>query len=285
MKRILTILVLLAGMTGKAQLIGIAATMRPAPVSETIWNVNTASYDSKSFSTSTQTSGTRSFFINDAGTSMYATSGTQIYQYTISTPGDISTASYASKTFNASAQITSIWGCTFSGDGTKMYLADFTGNVVYQYTLSTPGDVSTASYASKSLTIASGGVTTLQINSDGTKFYAMTYGNLTVTQYSLSTGYDLSTASSVGTFSFGTQDSSPITFFLSSLGSALYGSGYTNNTVYQYTLSTPGTVSTATYASKSFSTASQATTCNQIFFAGSKMYAYMGQTIYQYSIN
>lgn len=284
MKKLITFLLLLCSLWATSQPIHSTAFQRPFPASETLWDLSTASYDSKSFSTAGQTGATRAFYIKPDGTAMYVTDGTSIYQYTISTTTDISTASYASISFNASAQVASAWGISFYNNGSKMYIADFTNNAVFQYTLGTPWNVSTASYDSKSLTIASGGVTDIFMKGDGLKIVAMTYGNQTVTQYNLSTPGDLSTASTIGTFSFATQETSPIAFFMSASLSKLYASGWTNNTAYQYTLGTPGTISTASYDSKQFVLA-QGTNCDQLFMNGNKMYVYQGQTIYQYSIN
>ncbi len=285
MKRILLSIVFIGlFVSGFSQPRNAAAFQRPSNPAEILYDLSTASYDTKSFNTSGQTGATRAFYIKPDGTGLYVTDGTSVYQYTISNILDISTASYASKTFNASAQVASAWGISFYNNGNKMYIADFTNNAIFQYSLGTPWDVTTASYDSKSITVASGGITDIFIKSDGTKIFGMTYGNQTITQYDLSTPGDLSTSSTIGTFSLATQEASPIAFSMSAQLTRVYASGWTNNTAYQYTLGTPGTISTASYDSKSFSL-SQGTNCNQLFFNGNKMYVYQGQNIYQYSIN
>lgn len=69
-------------------------------------------------------------------------------------------------------------------------------------------------------------------------------------------------------------EATPQTFALSTDGTNLYVLGYTNDTVYQYTLSTAYDISTASYASKSFSVASQDGTARELEFSpdGTKMY-------------
>jgi DNA-binding beta-propeller fold protein YncE len=88
-------------------------------------------------------------------------------------------------------------------------------------------------------------------------------------------GYYLSGASydSVS-FSVTTQENSPQAFAFSYDGTKMYVGGGQNNTVYQYTLSTAWDLSTASYASKSFSYSGQETGAQDIAFKtdGTKMF-------------
>lgn len=88
-------------------------------------------------------------------------------------------------------------------------------------------------------------------------------------------------------FSFGTQETSSRGFTLSADGSKMYVVGYANDTVYQYTLSTAYDLSTASYASKSFSVASQSATPFDVVFStdGTKMYVvHWSSNVYQYTL-
>ena len=92
------------------------------------------------------------------------------------------------------------------------------------------------------------------------------------------------------TFSVLTQDTSPNGLFFKADGTAMYVLGYANDTVFQYTLSTAWDVSTASYASKSFSHASETTSGSGLSFKpdGTKMYIVRnGATdfIYQYTLS
>ncbi len=89
------------------------------------------------------------------------------------------------------------------------------------------------------------------------------------------TYYDIANASydSVN-FSVTSQDNSPQAFAFSADGTKMYVGGSQNNTVYQYTLSTAWDLSTASYASKSFSFSGQETGAQDIAFKtdGTKMF-------------
>lgn len=224
---------------------------------------STATYNSVSFSTSSQNTNMLGLAFNDDGTSMY-TSGTTgndtIYQYTLSTAWDLSTASYASKSFDVSTQVTTAYDVDFSGDGTSMYVMDNGTDTLYQYTLSTAWDVSTASYASKSFDVSSqddnpAGFT---FNNDGTKLYVSGVGSYNTFQYDLSTAYDISTASYNNVFLF--TGASGVDAFQShrSLvfaegGTKLFTLG-TSGTDYinQFNLTTPYDISTGSYSGIQF---------------------------------
>ena len=153
------------------------------------WDVNTASYDSKSFSVTTQETLPTGVFFKDDGTKFYVVGQTNriIYQYSCSTAWDVSTASYDSKSFSVTTQDTSPNGLFFKPDGTKFYVIGITNRTVYQYSCSTAWDVSTASYDSKSFPVTSQETapTGLFFKSDGTKLYVVGTTNDTVYQYSL----------------------------------------------------------------------------------------------------
>ena len=83
----------------------------------------------------------------------------------------------------------------------------------------------------------------------------------TVFQYNLGTAWDVTTA----TFTIGNsllisgQDTASGDIFFKPDGTAFYLVGDTNNTIYQYTIATPWVINTASYASISFSVATQET--------------------------
>jgi len=74
----------------------------------TAWDISTATYDSVSFSVSSQGTSPDGLIFKPDGTAMYVSDITNdaIYQYTLSTAWDISTASYASKSLSVSSQAT-----------------------------------------------------------------------------------------------------------------------------------------------------------------------------------
>ena len=204
---------------------------------------------------------------------------------------DISTATYDNISFSVSGQDTNPYGITFKPDGTKMYMVGLTNDRVYQYTLSTPWVVSSATYDTVSF-LVSGQDTNpygITFKPDGTKMYMVGNTNDRVYQYTLSTPWDLSTATydSVS-FLVSGQEPDPYQVAFKPDGTKMYVLGSTNNRIYQYTLSIPWDISTASYDDINFSTASQDIQPYGLDFKsdGTKMYI-MGlnsDRVYQYSI-
>ena len=167
-------------------------------------------------------------------------------------------------------------GLFFSPDGLNMYVNGSTGDDVNQYTLSTAWDVSTATYV-RVFSTAAQDTTPADIffKPDGLSMYIMGGTNDTVYQYTLSSSFDISTASYASkSFSVTTQEATPTGLWFKSDGTVMYVVGITNDTVYQYNLGTAWDVSTASYASISFSVATQEANPTQVNLSadGTKMW-------------
>jgi len=255
----------------------------------TAWDISTASYDSKSF-TSTEANDIYDIFITPDGYKLYKVSllSDAIYQYSLSTAWDISTASYDSISFSVASQATSPIGFSFNSDGTKMIVSDTGTDALYQYSTvsATTLDLSTGNYFSHTPSVN----TTFAFSNapaSGTAAgfaLALTGGNAAET-------YDIANASydSVS-FSVATQDNNPQAIFFKSDGTAAYVAGNFNDTIYQYSLSTAWDLSTISYASKSFSVTSQAEVPSGLFFKpdGTKMFvssSYPNDAVYEYSLS
>jgi hypothetical protein len=244
---------------------------------DSTWDISTASYASKSFSVGTQETQPNGLFFKSDGTAFYIVGQTNniVYQYTLSTAWDMATASYASKSFSVSAQSTNSQGLFFKSDGTGMYVIDNTNDRVLQYTLSTAWDISTASYASKIRTVSAqnGFPQDVTFKTDGSAFYFV--GQSIIYQYTVSTAWDIATASYASkSLDVSTQEAAARGIFFNPSGLQLFVVGTFTDTVYQYTLSTAWDISTASYASKSFSISSQEDISSSIFFRsdGKRMY-------------
>lgn len=124
---------------------------------------------------------------------------------------------------------------------------------------------------------------------DGTAMYVVGASNDRVNQYSLSTPWDVSTATFVNFISVSAQDSSSQDVFFKPDGLTMFVVGDTNNSVFQYTLSSAWDITTATYASKSFSVAAQDTTPFGIWFKPDGLIMYIAgaslDAIYQYTLS
>ena len=250
-------------------------------------------YDNKSFSLASYDLFPTGLAFNDDESKLWVIgqSSDTIYQYTLSTPGDISTATYDSKSFSVGSQETSPRDLAFNSDFSKVYVVGLINDTIYQYTLSTPGDISTATYDSKSFDVSAqeNRPTSLAFNNDFSKVYVVGFANDTIYQYTLSTPGDISTASydSNKSFLVSAQETSLTGLVFNNDFSKMWVIGTSSDTIYQYTLSTPGDISTATYDSKSFSVGSQEPNSLALAFNNdfSKVYVvgYGNNTIYQYS--
>jgi hypothetical protein len=141
---------------------------------------------------------------------------------------------------------------------------------------------------SKSIGTEEGTPTGLFISPDGLNMYVNGSAGDDVNQYTLSTAFNVSTATYVRTFSTAAQDSAPQDVFFKPDGLTMFILGGTNDVVFQYTLSSAWDISTASYASKSFSVAAQDTTSTGLWFKTDGTTMYMvgtgTDTVYQYTL-
>lgn len=180
-------------------------------------------------------------------------------------PWQVQNATYTGKFKNLSGQD----GIAASADGTTFFSATASSDAVYQSTLSTAWDVSTAGSIVATLSIASqdASVEAIRLSQDGTKLYVLGEFNNEVFQYTLPTPWSLSGASYASkSVSVLTQEATARGLEFSTDGTKMYVCGF-NKTVYQYALSTAWDVSTASYASKSFSVTTQETSPVGIAFS------------------
>ena len=131
-----------------------------------------------------------------------------------------------------------------------MFVAGNTGDDINEYTLSTAWDVSTASYDSNfdlsgQLNEAFG----VAWNSDGTKMFIADAGSGDdINEYTLTTGFDVSTASFVDALDVSGQDSRPCGIRFNNDGTKLYVTGFYNDFINEYNLSTAFDISTGSYS-------------------------------------
>jgi hypothetical protein len=154
-------------------------------------------------------------------------------------------------------------------------------------------NISNATYASKSFSVNSTASAPqgFAFKSDGTSVYVCCSDTDKVYQYNLSTAFDISTASYSSSFAdVSTQATYPVDVFFKSDGTKMYvvtTTGAATDTVYQYSLSTAWSISTASYDSVSFSVASQSLGPEGIFFKSDGTKFYIGERsgyVYQYSM-
>lgn len=225
--------------------------------------------------------GTRFFFVG--------TGSDKVYSYSLSTPWNVSTASLVTSLDTASydATMTSI---AFDPSGRFMYLGGTATTKIYQFELATNWDITTGTLLS-SITIDPGYTNPFNIkfNADGTRIYALSYrsaGAIFIFQHDLSTAWDISTASNRAGVGIAAQDSGMYSFDFNGDGTKLFALGFTADRIYQYTLSTPWAINTASYDNMSFLTSSEANPFSLFFKPdGTKMWVsgYGSDTVREYT--
>jgi sugar lactone lactonase YvrE len=208
------------------------------------------------------------------------------------TDPDLANASYDSVSFSVASQDSLPFDCFFKPDGLKLYVVAQSNDSLFQYSLSSAWDLSSASYDDVAFDLSSQDTGTLGVffKHDGSKFYIAGNTNNRIFEYDMSAAWDISTASySSNSVSVGSQDTTPAGVSLSTDGLIMYIIGLQSNSVYQYSLSSAWDVSSASYASKSLSVASQSTGASGLFFdpEGSKVWVFATteSSVYQYSLS
>lgn len=138
-------------------------------------------------------------------------------------------------------------------------------------------DITNATYDNKSLALGSEdlGARGFFIGNSGSNIVIAGDENDAVFQYNLSTAYDVSTGSySNLSFDISTQDTVLTDVFFNDDGSRMFIVGRGSDSIYQYTVSSPWSINTASYDSVSLSVSSQENSPTGIAFSsdGSKMY-------------
>jgi hypothetical protein len=193
------------------------------------------------------------------------------------------------QSFLVSSQDGSPQDLFFKTDGLKMYVVGGVNDSVYEYNVSTPWSVSTASFLqSFSVNAQDANPTGLFFRDDGLKMYVTGSTTPQVLEYDLSSAWNISTASFLQGFSVSGQDSNPQAVFFRSDGLKMYVVGSTNDSVYEYDLSSAWDVSTAAFL-QSFSVNAREATPTGLFFntAGTQMYVVgsISDSVIQYNLS
>ena len=244
-----------------------------------------------SFDTTAETSTVTGVAISPDGTVMFVLDRTSdtVYQYTLSTPHLVSSASYASKSLSVTANVSDPFGLIVKPDGTTLMANDRSDDHSSQYSGSA-WDLSTFSRdTADDIDFSGESPAPRSITYAGDKIYMWDSSGNVMYQYG-GTAWDGST------FSYDSKSFNPseITagypMIVSSSGNnAIIGQvGPSNGEFYQYTLSTPFDISTASYDSVSFTDSGRDIAAGIFARAdGSTLYASGNSAptvIYQYSL-
>jgi predicted NAD-dependent protein-ADP-ribosyltransferase YbiA (DUF1768 family) len=152
-------------------------------------------------------------------------------------------------------------------------------------------DVLNATYDSVSFSVAAEEINPagLFFSADGSKMFVTGTTGDDVNEYVLSTPWVVSSATYSTVFSVSGQDGTPNGIFFRADGLKMYVVGATNDTIFQYALTSPWSVATASYESISFSVAAQETAPAGIFFKPDGLSMYItgnaSDGVYQYTLS
>tara|TARA_R110000851_G_scaffold318961_1_gene483149 strand:+ start:330 stop:1634 length:1305 start_codon:yes stop_codon:yes gene_type:complete len=165
----------------------------------------------------------------------------------------LETASYDNSFVDVANVEADAMGVALSADGMKMFICGPVEDTVFQYDMITAFDLNSASYGGVNYPLTQmGNPQDIFFNIDGTKMFICSISY--IFQYTLTTGFDLSTTSYDSVlFDARSQETSVSAIAFSLDGTSLFLLGITNDTIYQYVLSTGFDVSTISYTGKSFS--------------------------------
>ena len=204
---------------------------------------------------------------------------------------NLSNVNYTGDFFNTNTEEFNPTYFYFKNDGLNFYIVGETNDTVYQYNLSTAGNVSTASYSGdlKDVSPAGGGDPVgLFFRPNGITMYVMYFASEQVHQFNLSSPWVVSTAgSTLGNFDTSPETGNRRLLFFSTNGSLMYIGGEISNILYQYTLSTPWDVTSASYDSISYDYSENATNGNSIYINsdGNNMFITAQSVIYNYELS
>ena len=151
-------------------------------------------------------------------------------------------------------------------------------------------DLSTADYADNSFLVDNKDTDpeSVTFNTNGTKMFVVGFQSAKVFEYTLDAPFDVSNPTFVRHFSVASQDTHPTGMAFNTNGTKMFVAGNINNAIYEYTLTTPFDLSTASYANSSVSVASQGTSPHDVAFNtdGTKMFVVGNQhdSIYEYTL-
>lgn len=225
------------------------------------WDLSTASWNSSSQSFATLPGGeVRSLtFSSDASKLFILTySPDRVYQFSLPNPGDITTVinDNVNFTFNSTQKISDAYQLAFNNDGTKLFVLGRTYGAIAEYTLSIPYNLLGMQYSGRYAQ-----VNTLSGESDPYGFAFSGDGSRIFVQYTTRTT-QIKVGSSpftlqenpgyAGRFNSTAQVTNPRAISFSLDGYNMYLVDSSDRRVYQYYLSTPWDVTTASYTGASY---------------------------------
>lgn len=117
----------------------------------TPWALSSVTYDSKTFSVTTQEATPAGIYVKPDGTKFWAigTTADTVFEYTMSTPWDLATAAYASVSLSVTALDTAPGAVCWNSTGTQFFVTGRTNSIVGVYNAPTAWTVTGATLAGR----------------------------------------------------------------------------------------------------------------------------------------
>jgi len=179
----------------------------------------------------------------------------------------------------------------FVGDsGTKLFQSDLTANTISMFVLNTPYDIeSKEPIASKTLDVSAQTTNPQSIWMDASHlFIACDDASTKVISYDMSVDWDIDTAVYNSSFDVNAQEATLASIFVKPDGTKFYIMGSGSDTIYQYSMGTAFTPSSASYDSESYTQSDDGTPYHLSFSSDGKTVYYAGNattTLYQRYLN
>lgn len=252
------------------------------------WNLSTATY-LQSFDVTSEDGSPIGVEFNTDGSKMYILGGSTdtVYEYNLSSNFNVTTAIILQNS-GVLSEDTAMSSIRFKPDGLKMYTIGDTNNKVYEYNLSLAWDVTTVAFLQDfSLATQDTSPQGVFFKSDGLKMYVTGNQNDKVYEYDLGVAWDVTSAVILQDFTVSGQDGFPFDIFFKSDGLKMYLIGSTNDSIYEYSLSSAWDITSASISTTK-NISAQDTSPQGLYFKsdGTKMYHVgdVNNKVYEYDL-
>ena len=167
---------------------------------------------------------------------------------TIKNDTNLSGWAYTGKTLDVNTEQPVANGVYLADSGRKLYITGSNGDFIDRYELNTPYDVTTAGTKTVSGNVGDTSPQDLVIADSGTKAYVLGTQNDVIRHFTLGAGdadpYDITSWSLANAVDITSTDNSPTGFDIKADGTKVWIVGTQNDSIYQFTMSTPFDIST-----------------------------------------
>ncbi len=255
------------------------------------------SFSGNSFDISSEDASPMGIAFNNDGTKLFMVGAVNntVYEYTLTTPFSLASGvSFSGNSFDVGSEDGTPSEISFNNAGTKLFMVGIVNNTVYEYTLTTPFSLASGvSFSGNSFDISSEELTTrgIAFNNDGTKLFIVGNDSNTVYEYTLTTPFSLASGVSFSgnSFDISSEDTFPRGISFDNDGTKLFIVGNDNDSVFEYTLTTPfNLASGVSFSGNSFDISSEELTPTGISFNndGTKLFMIgtVSNSVFEYDL-